>query len=250
MLAPGGHNAPSPDLHFVLPEAVSAVTIHSRGDDYLPDYGQRMPWPAFNGTDMSRLGNWNRWLGFFEDPATGEFIAVYDRGYDEGMVRLFPAHVARGVKVFGLGWNEPLPSSNWTDDNSSYVEIHGGPAPTFDRSVSLPAGEALEWTETWYPVAGLGGLRYANSEAAFNLAASNGQVRVAVAVPRAWSGDMSLLLNGQELWRQSTALIPGPALRQTISLPGDVPQTGRLTLRLERPGGGGSAEYSADFTLK
>lgn len=250
MLAPGGRNAPSADLRFVLPQAVTAVTVHSRGDDRLPDPGRRLPWPVYEGLDLSRLGNWNRWLGFFEDPAVGNFIAVYDEGYDEGMVRLFPPEVAQGAKLFAFGWNDPIPPDNWTDDRSGYVEIHGGPAPTFDDSVTLPAGGSLQWTETWYPVAGLGGVRYANDMAALHLSAGEGKARMAAAVTRAWAGDAVLLLDGRERWRQGVSLRPGIAFRQAIPLGEDAPQSGRLTFRLEGPGGTAVAEYSADFNLR
>jgi hypothetical protein len=250
MLAPGGRNVPSAGLRFVLPDDVTAITIHSRGDDLLPSYNERMSWPVFDGRDLSRLGNWNRWLGFFEDPAVGEFIAVYDENYDEGMVRVFPGDVARGAKGFGFGWKDPIPASNWTDDGSSYVEIHGGPAPTFEDSVSIPAGGHLEWNETWYPVAGLGGLRHANATAALNLTGGGGSAQVAAAVTRPWSGDVVLLLNSQEGWRQAVSLLPGQTFRGSIPLGADAPQSGRLTLRLEAPNGAVVAEYSADFGLK
>jgi hypothetical protein len=250
MLAPGGPNAPSADLRFVLPDAVSAVTVHSRGDDSLPGYNQRMTWPVFNGVDYSRLGNWNRWLGFFEDPAQGEFMAVYDEGYDEGMIRVFPPDIVRGAKAFAFGWHDPIASSNWTDDGSSYVELHGGPAPTFDHSITLPAGGHLKWTETWYPVAGLGGLRSANGRAALNLTVGGGQAQVAAAVATPFSGDAILLLNGQVIWRQGVSLVPGQSYRAAVPLGDQVPQSGRLALRLEAPGGAVEAEYGAEFNLR
>lgn len=250
MLAPGGRNAPSADLRFVLPESVNAVTVHSRGDDLLPAYNERMSWPVQDGIDFSRLGNWNRWLGFFEDPAVGDFLAVYDDAYDEGMVRVFPPDVAQGAKGFGFGWQEAIAPSNYTDDGSSYVEIHGGPAPTFDHSVNLPAGGQLQWTETWYPVAGLGGLRMANSTAALNLSAGRGQVELAVAVVRPWSGDLVLLLDGQEHWRQTVSLLPGQPFRSTVPLRTDAPQTGRLVLRLRAADGSVDAEYGTESNLK
>jgi hypothetical protein len=250
MLAPGGRNAPSAELRFVLPDSVTSVTVHSRGDERLPDYNQRMPWPIANGRDLSRLGNWTRWLGFFEDPAAGDFAAVYDEAYDEGMIRVFPADVVQGAKAFAFGWSDPIPASNWTDDNSSYVELHSGPAATFDDSVTLPAAGHMGWTETWYPVAGIGGLRQANGAAALNLQAGGGQAQIGVAVTRSWKGRVVLLLDGQERWQMSTTLSPGQPLRQTVSLDPGVPETGQLTLRLVTPGGGVSAEYSADFRLK
>jgi hypothetical protein len=249
MLAPGGQNAPSADLRFVLPEAVTAVTVHSRGDDDLPGYNERMPWPLVNGVDLSRLGNWNRWLGVFEDPAAGDFVAVYDQGYDEGMVRVSDAGQAPGVKIVGFGWHDPIPSSTWTDDGSGYVELHSGPAATFDDSVTIPAGGAVQWTETWVPLAGLGGLRYANRTAALNLSAGGGQARIAVAVPRAWAGDGVLLLDGRELWRQALALQPGRPFQASVPLGDNVPPVGQLTLRLTAPDGATVAEYSARFAL-
>ena len=250
MLAPGGQNGPSAELRFVLPDAVSAVTVHSRGDESLPDYNERLSWPVFDGLDLSRLGNWNRWLGFFEDPALDQFIAVYDEGYDEGVVRVFPADIAQGAKGFAFGWNDPIPASNWTDDGSSYVELHGGLAPTFDQSVTIPAGDHLQWTETWYPVAGLGALRYANGLAALNLEVSGGQALVTVAVTHPWAGRLVMLLDNQEYWQQEVSLLPGQPFRSAIALGADVPQEGRLTLLLETPDGAVAAEYSAVWALK
>jgi hypothetical protein len=245
MLAPGGRNAPSPDLRFVLPRSVTAVTVHSRGDDSLPGYNERLSWPTFEGRDLSRLGNWNRWLGFFEDPAQGGFMAVYDEGYDEGMIRIFPADVARGAKAFGFGWTDPIPADRWTDDGSSYVEIHGGPAPTFDQSITLPARGSLQWAETWYPVAGLGQLCFANETAALNLRNDGRQVAIGVSVPRAWSGSLVLLLDGQELWRQAIRLQPGQPFRHSVTLGESVPDA-RLILRLEGPGSQAVAQVSGE----
>jgi hypothetical protein len=250
MLAPGGENKPSADLRFVLPDSVTSVTIHSRGDELLPADGQRMPWPIFDSTDFSRLGNWNRWLGIFEDPAIGGFVAAYDEGHDEGIIRVYSANAVPGAKVFAFGWQDPIPESNWTDDGSSYVELHSGPAPTFDDSVTIPASGSLQWTEIWYPVAGLGGLRCADETAAMNLSAGSGQAHVAIAVPRRWSGDSVILLNGQERWRQTVSLQPGQPFLGTADLGTDVPGTGRLTLRLEAPDGTVLSECSAELDLK
>ena len=156
----------------------------------------------------------------------------------------------KGAKVFALGWDEPISPANWTDDDSSYVEIHGGPAATFDDSVTLGAGGHVEWTEFWYPVAGLGGLRHATRVAALNLTAGGGQVRAAVVVTRPWSGDAVIQLNGQERTRESISLVPGQLYYATFAFGDDAPATGRLVLRLEAAGGEPIAEYSADYRIK
>jgi len=168
MLAPGAANAPSPDLRFLFPG--EHVVVHSTGDIDLPQPGELMDWPVYGGRDYSRLGNWNRWLGFFEAPqAHGPFAGVYDTAADEGVLRVFPASVARGSKGFAVGWKDRLPSSWWTDDGSGYVEVHGGLAPTFWDTVALPPGQVIGWTEAWYPLAGLGGVSGANEKVALRL---------------------------------------------------------------------------------
>ncbi|MGD8736260.1 MAG: DUF5107 domain-containing protein [Anaerolineae bacterium] len=250
MLAPGGQNAPTADLHFVLPEAVTEMTVHSRGDDRLPGPNQQITWPMFQDTDLSRLGNWTGWLGLFENPAQGNFVAVYDQGYDEGMVRIFPSEIAQGTKIFAAGWSDSLAPEIWTDNDSSYVELHGGPAPTFADSVTLPAGGDLSWSETWYPVAGLGGLRFANETAALHLATDGRQVQLGATATQRWTGDVVLLLDQQEIFRQRVLLVPGDAFRETVALDGEEPGPASLTLRLENQNGESVAEYGTGIEVQ
>ena len=185
-LTPGAANTAGPDLHFVF--NADQVTVHSKGDGYLPGEGQPMDWPVHDGHDYSRLGNWNRWLGFFEQPqAAADFIGAYDTGANEGLARVFPSGVARGSKGFGFGWSDPIPSNTWTDDGSTYVELHGGVAPTFWDTATIAAGQSLEWTEYWYPVGDIGQLSAATAEAALGVHESDGHFYVGVhsTAPRA-----------------------------------------------------------------
>ena len=108
----------------------------------------------------------------------------------------------------------------------------------------------MEWTETWYPVAGLDGLRYANREAALNLATGKGQIRAAAAVTRHWSGSVVLLVDGKEHWREAVLLHPGQSFQKAVSLQEGHPQAAWLALRLEDSAGGVLAEYGRDFMLK
>jgi hypothetical protein len=185
MLAPGAPNTVGPDLHFVMP--IPQVTVHSRGDWYLPAAGEPMSWPVYEGTDYSRLGNWNRWLGFFARPqAVEDWAGVYDLGIQRGIARVYPHEVAVGVKGFGMGWGDPIDWREWTDIQSYYVELHGGPAPTFWDSITLQPGEALEWTETWLPLRELPALSLATEGVALGVAAAGGDLDVGVvsAAPR------------------------------------------------------------------
>jgi len=201
MLTPGGMNTvgtaqyqADQNVRFIYP--IDQVTIHSTGDNSLPGPNYptgptvAMPWPVFGGRDLSYLRNWHQFLGFFARPAAqSDFAAVYnvnlnDPNNKDGLVRIFPHQIATGLKGFGLGWSNPLPWESWADVPSHYVEMHGGLAPTFWDSVTLAAHSAIEWSETWYPVAGLNGLTTGNAEAALDVQSSGSQLTVGVHTTR------------------------------------------------------------------
>jgi uncharacterized repeat protein (TIGR01451 family) len=196
MLAPGAANTAGAELRFVIP--IDQVTVHSRGDDYLPGAGQAMSWPFHNGTDYSRLGNWNRWLGFFARPqAAQDWAGIYDEGIRRGVARVFPREVAGGVKGFGFGWADPIDASQWTDDGSFYVELHSGPSRTFWDSITLGAGETLEWTEMWLPIQELPRLSLATRDLALGLKAVGADLQLGLQV----AGQRDGL--GLRLWRRA-----------------------------------------------
>ncbi len=179
MLAPGSGTKPSADLRFILP--TDRVRLHSTNDATLPLPGESFSWPLYQGRDFSRVGNYTQYLGFFEEPAAhGPFVAAVDPTYDVGVVRIFPPEVARGSKVFSLGWRDTLESSNFTDDDSAYVEMHGGLAPTFDDEYQLPATGEISWREVWYPVTGISTVSSANEIAALAVTITGTQLQMEI----------------------------------------------------------------------
>ena len=172
----------------------------------LPGPGLRFTWPSYFGRDLSRLGNWNRYLGFFEYPAAhGPFVGVYDPTLDAGAVRIYPAEIAQGSKVFGLGWRNRIGSEDFTDDGSGYVELHGGLSPTFDDPYTLAGGEVVSWQESWYPVKGINNLVYATQSAALGLTRTRTGLQVALYPTAAFSGTLSVLSSED---RQTLAEFP------------------------------------------
>ncbi len=195
MLAPGPANSPSANLHIIMP--AEQVTLHSSGDPRLPGEWAAVDWPIYNGVDWSVLGNWNEWYGFFQRPqAAGNFQAVYDTAYDEGVVRTYDSQTAWGAKFFAFGWDKAIDPSYYTDDGSAYVEIHGGAGSTFhpDDKRRLEAGQTLTWVERWYPVAGLGDLTWANGEIALHLTQTAGQTTLHLAPTRPLTNVRTILV--------------------------------------------------------
>jgi uncharacterized repeat protein (TIGR01451 family) len=219
MLAPGGSNTVGPELRFAVP--IDQVTVHSRGDSYLPGDGEPMDWPEHGGTDFSRLGNWNRWLGFFARPqAAQDWVGVYDEESRRGIARVFPHQVALGAKAFAFGWEDPLDWHLWTDDGSTYVELHGGPSPTFWDGFVLSPGQALEWTETWLPLHDLPALSLSASDMALGLRAEAGDVSLGVQVSGERKDTSLRLWRGSDcglLWREDGLdLAAGEAWTHTV----------------------------------
>ncbi len=202
----------SQDVRFLLP--TDEVTVHSTGNPLLPAAGQRMTWPHYRGRDWSRLSTWQQYAGLFESPqAHGPAVAVYDAAADAGIARVFPKEVAVGSKIFSPGWSQPLDSALYTDDGSSYVEIHGGLAPTFAQQTFLSPNQAVSWRESWYPVHGVG-----TAIAAGETGALGGQrvatgVDVGLYAPHALQGSLALFAGEREIERKPLSLMPGESYR-------------------------------------
>ena len=238
MLAPGGGNRPSAGLQFIFP--VSEMTVHSTNDPRMPGAGQSFSWPIYEGRDVSWLNTWQGYLGFFERPAAqGDFVGVYDHTDDEGMVRVYPSGVARGAKGFAFGWGDTaIGADNWTDDGSGYVELHGGVAPTFDDWAELGAGRALSWEETWFPVAGVGGILHAEKGGAINLRPEAGGLRVSLFPTRRQSGRLVVTLDNRCIYGEEVTVSPGRPFNQVVPLPADAPARGRIEVSLVDPRSG------------
>jgi hypothetical protein len=251
MLAPGPGNELSADLRFVSPSPL--MSIHSTGDTMLPGPGKLFTWPSYFGRDLSRLGNWDRYVGFFEYPAAhGPFVGVYNPTLDAGAVRVFPAQIAHGSKVFGLGWRNAIGSEDFTDDGSAYVELHGGLSPTFDEPYTLAGGASVTWEEYWYPVEGIGDLVYANRSGALNVARTRQGLRVALYPTAALTGTLSIFENkrsGEEPLAAEFPFTAAPATPFVRNLDG-LASHAAVTIRLSDSTGETLLEYSSRGGLR
>lgn len=249
MLAPGAANAPGPELRFILP--AREVTVHSTTDPALPGPGAAMAWPVYAGRDLSRLGNWAQHLGIFARPAAGEgYMGVYDPTAEEGMIRVFPADVARGAKIFALGWSQPIGPEAYTDDRSGYVELHGGLVPTFDDWYTLPAGGRVSWTETWYPVAHIGGVTAATAGAALHLTAEAAGLRVRLAPTRPVQGEVRITVPAVAPFVGRADISPAQPLNALIPLPAAAPADGEVRIELRDAQGAVVFQYRGPARLR
>jgi hypothetical protein len=208
MFALSPDNRSGPDLRFILPG--DRVTVHSTSDENVPSPGTAMDWPVHEGRDLSRYGNWTGWLGVFGEPAG--YMGAYDPISGMGVARVYPPRVAQGAKIFGPGTIDP---SVWTDDGSGYVELWGGLTPSFWDHATLAPGASIEWQERWYSVNGLGGLSYANDDAALWLDVGQGTTSVG-ALSTAWQeARLILRYDSTVVASWDIQLVPGSSFQAT-----------------------------------
>ncbi|MBN1890275.1 MAG: DUF5107 domain-containing protein [Thermoflexales bacterium] len=206
MLAFGG-NRVGPSTRTIMP--TGQATIHSSSDSHLPGAGAVIDWPVYNGRDVSVVGQLDGWLGVFASPrAQAGFAGAYDEAAGLGIVRIFPAHVATGVKFFSAQGIDP---ATWTDDGSTYLELWGGLTPTFTEDATIESGQTWSWTERWYPVSGLeGAYDEANATAALRLRDRGSSVYAGIAAnANLANARIRLWQTGQVAAEWSTSLGPG-----------------------------------------
>ncbi len=244
MLAPGRGNAPSSGLQFIIP--AQQMEVHSTSAPGLPGPGGIISWPLYQGHDLSYPVNWGGWLGVFARPVLANWAAVYDHEAEEGIVRVFPREQMHGVKAFSFGG--AISPDNWTDDGSSYVELHSGVAQTFNDTATLPSGSTFSWRECWYPVAGSSGMINATSLGTVNFWQQGDALALRLATTRELTGKLTVALNGTTFFtRNDITISPGPALALAIPLPASRPASGKITITFATTAGTIAGQTTLNF---
>ena len=212
VLAPGSPSVVA-NTRFIVP--VNQVVVHSRGEQgwNLPGPRSTMPWPVVAGRDLSHYDQWNDYLGFFAPYLPASFMAVYNPDADLAIARIVAPEKTPGNKLFAFGLK--FGDRSYADDNSQYIEMWGGANPSFwpEDDIQLAPGGDIQWRETWWPLAGLGGLTQANDRVAFNLLEGS-TLRILSAQP----GPATLLFSadGIEFSRESVTLSPARPIERAI----------------------------------
>ena len=245
MLTLGSHTI-APETEFVLPDG--SIVVHSTGDVALATSGEAMTWPIYGGRDLSRYANWHQWLGVFVQQPEQGFVGAYNHATRLGVARIFSPQETPGVKLFAFG-SDFGDRGHYTDDDSQYFELWGGPNRSFWSAddVLLPAGGEIAWEETWLPFADIGGLTYANEVATLHLERGAGQIDLGLSVSMAIQGLIRFMDGeGESIWEQAVDLLPASPLRQQVVLPENLAADAKLRLQLVNQGG----EVLLDYSLK
>jgi hypothetical protein len=227
-----GSASTSANTEFIYP--AEQMIVHSTGDNTLPGERQVMPWPVYDGRDLSHYGNWRNWLGVFVPDVQQDYAGAYNHDTELGVVRVFPPQVARGLKLFAFGAGFPA-RAEYSDNGSEYFEMWAGPCTTFwpEDDVVVGPGQSLHWSEVWLPFSSIGGLDRANAEVVVKASVQGGQVRLGIAVSKAQRVQFHLKWNGQTFHQESAELAPETPLLIHVPLPGGAGLPGELTVQVK-----------------
>jgi hypothetical protein len=208
----------SPRTQFIVP--VDNIIVHSRGEAgwAMPEAGEESPWPLNGQTDLIDYSQWANYLGFFAPNLKAPFMGAYNPDTNMGVVRLIEPGAVPGNKLFAFGL--PFPDRSYTDDDSQYFEIWGGANTGFwsEDDIDLPPGETLQWQESWWPLAGLGGITWANRQAAIHVDQTGDTYELSLLVPRPRPGKVTVLAGRSPILTESFSADPAEPLHWDFSL--------------------------------
>lgn len=202
------------DYQLIFPPDVESVAFHSRA--YMAEYpvAQQkyagLDWTA--GVDISWPKNVAEASSYFANPSKFEFFGGYDHGKKGGIIHVASRHISPGKKLFtwgtgdfGTGWQESL-----TDNDGPYVELmasaYSDNQPDFTW---IQPYETKTFSQIWYPIQEISGVKNANSQIAVNLE----QDFVGVCATEAFSNLRVLLTSREEIvYDQHVDLAPGEPL--------------------------------------
>lgn len=162
------------NYQIIFPPSTEYATYHGKN--------QFSRWPishdVFNrvdytgGVDVSWWKNHPRPTSFFAWNYREDFFAGYDHGEEAGVVHVADRHIMPGKKFWTWGTEEK--GRMWekilTEADGPYIELMVGAFSDNQPDYSwIQPYEVRTFKEYWFPVRKIGGVKWANKDAALNL---------------------------------------------------------------------------------
>ncbi|MCJ7682646.1 MAG: DUF5107 domain-containing protein, partial [Candidatus Aminicenantes bacterium] len=192
------------DYQIIFPPSVQFATFHGKNEF--------ARWPVADGSyrgidyagkDLSLSRNHPSPTSFFAWDCREDFVAGYDHGKDAGVVHVADHHVVPGKKFWT--WGTGAPGQRWekllTEKDGPYIEIMVGGFSDNQPDYSwITPFEVKRFTQRWYPIRDIGGVKAANERAAVNLEESRPQaVKIGIQTTAVQSGARLVLTGGGDV---------------------------------------------------
>jgi len=135
-------------------------------------------WPIHDGKDLTRGTNYQDAASIFAWECDKDFFGSYNDDLDRGVVACANHHVLPGKKAWTWGWGGygTMHQADLTDTDGPYNEVQTGPLTTQADVGRLDPCEAISWQEWWYPIHGIGGFDFANTNLAATVRLEGGKL--------------------------------------------------------------------------
>ena len=237
-----GSASMSSRTQFVVP--TDTVVVHSRGAEgwLLPEAKDLMTWPQVGTLDLSNYSQWANYLGVFIPNLKAPFMGAYNPDTDLGVVRLIQPGTVPGSKLFAFG--PAFPDRSYTDNGSQYFEIWGGANTGFwpEADINLPAGASVQWQESWWPLAALGGITWANQAAAIYLGQNGHTHHLALLAANPRRVTVTVMAGEKLVLTETVSVAPDKPLRWDFKA-----LEGPISVKIASPDGSLLLDYCQEY---
>lgn len=185
-------------------------------------------WPVIEGIDYSFIKSAQHSVSFFAINDRQDFFGCYHHDKGTGSVHIADHHTVPGKKFFYWGNDQRsyIYELNQTDNDGNYVELQSG-AYVHNQGYGhawLDPFETKTLTEYWYPIRDIGGLKYANRDAAINLdRTKNGKIAIGILTTGLFANsEIKLTANSKTIYSQTISLAPQKAFVDTLKNPENI----------------------------
>jgi len=209
-----------PDVRYAVYHGKAPVISFPIGTGEFPsgnDYG--------DGTDISYWANSPGATSFFSAPSRYHFFGGYDHVRGVGIVHVANAGISGGKKYFtwangpyGHTWQRNLYDY---DTEGEYLELMAGVYSDNQPDFSwIMPYETRTFSQFWYPVQAIGGLKNANQRTALNLELVDGKLQLAAyATERLAGAHLRLIVADKVVLDERADLAPGVSWTRELEVP-------------------------------
>ena len=218
-----------------FPPSVQMATFHAKNDFTTWPIGTgRYSGYDYSGVDVSWWKNSPVHNSFFAWQLKEDFMGGYDHGRRAGVAHVGDHNVVSGCKLWEWGtgpagqmWDKIL-----TDADGPYAELMVGAFSDNQPDYSwIKPGEVKSFTQMWYPIRELGGIKNANKNAAVNLELKDGKATLAFNATHQAKAKAQLKAGTKVIFEEQIDIAPDKPFRKEVAVPAGTKETD-LTARL------------------
>ncbi|MHC4739500.1 MAG: DUF5107 domain-containing protein, partial [Planctomycetota bacterium] len=216
------------DYQVIFPPSVEYGTYHAKNDFvHWPIANETYREVDYTGVDLRWWKNHPEPVSFFAWQIKEDFSAGYDHGKKAGVVHVGNHHITTGSKLWewspgprGRMWDNLL-----TDDDGPYAELMIGAYSDNQPDYSwIKPYEVKTFTQYWYPIRQIGGVKNANLQAAVNLEVGSDSIaKIGFNTTCQYSNAKAVLKAGNKvIFEQKIDISPSKPFLKDLSIPAGI----------------------------